>query len=366
MKMKKKRMHDLLNKISKNKKLAFPMIAIISILIILSLSFLYYQMNLQPMSKDSDVVNFQVSNGESLNEIIYRLEEEQIIKNAFVAKVYAKLNGLHAVKAGSFQMDKAWDTSQVLSYLNQSENASKDQVKVTFREGIWAKDIAKQLEESLGIMQEEWIALWNDEDYVKSLITKYEFLDNQILNNNLKVKLEGFLYPETYYFSKQATKEEVTEVFLNHFQNIYESIKETVQASNLNFYELITLASMVQYESKTKEDMHLISGVFYNRLKIGMPLGSSVTICYALYDDYKNAEDCELNSTIDSPYNTYIHTGLPIGPILNPGLDAIMATLHPKENDYLYFMADIYGDGKVYYAKTQDEHDANVKKYLRR
>lgn len=92
---------------------------------------------------------------------------------------------------------------------------------------------------------------------------------------------------------------------------------------------------------------------------------SSVTVCYALYEDYEHAEDCELNSNIDSPYNTYLNAGLPIGPILNPGKDAIDAALHPQESDYLYFMADIYGDGKVYYAKTLEEHEANVSQYLR-
>ena len=111
--------------------------------------------------------------------------------------------------------------------------------------------------------------------------------------------------------------------------------------------------------------MGLIAQVFENRLAIDMKLQSSVTICYALYEEYKKAIDCEINSDIDSPYNTYLHEGLPIGPILNPGEAAIRAVLHPTANDYLYFMADIYGDGKVYYANTLEEHEANVERYLR-
>ncbi len=110
--------------------------------------------------------------------------------------------------------------------------------------------------------------------------------------------------------------------------------------------------------------MYLVSGVFYNRLGIDMPLQSSVTVCYALYDDFAHASDCETNADIDSPYNTYQHNGLPIGPILNPGKVAIDAALHPQESDYLYFIADIYGDGTVYYAKTFEEHSALVAKYL--
>ena len=107
----------------------------------------------------------------------------------------------------------------------------------------------------------------------------------------------------------------------------------------------------------------MIAGVFQNRMKLGMSLDSSVTVCYALYDDMTSGEDCEVNTHIDSPYNTYKNAGLPIGPILNPGAAAIDAVLHPKDNDYLYFVADIYGDGKVYYAKTLQEQEANIDKY---
>lgn len=127
--------------------------------------------------------------------------------------------------------------------------------------------------------------------------------------------------------------------------------------------ELITFASIVQYEASTKTDMEMIAGVFQNRMKLGMSLDSSVTVCYVLYDDMTSGEDCEVNTHIDSPYNTYKNAGLPIGPILNPGAAAIDAVLHPKDNDYLYFVADIYGDGKVYYAKTLQEQEANIDKY---
>ena len=97
-----------------------------------------------------------------------------------------------------------------------------------------------------------------------------------------------------------------------------------------------------------------------------MPLQSSVTVCYALditQDD--NWQACEMNPTFDSPYNTYMYGGLPPGPIENPGSEAINAVLNPAKHDYYFFMADVYGDGTVYYAKTLEEHEANVDKYLR-
>ena len=133
----------------------------------------------------------------------------------------------------------------------------------------------------------------------------------------------------------------------------------------MSLHELITLASIVQYEAATSEDMQRIAGVFYNRLKADMPLQSTVTVCYALYDDLDRSDTdswkaCEASTDIDSPYNTYLHSGLPVGPILNPGEEAIEAVLHPENNDYLFFIADINGvkgeAGKVYYSRTYEEH----------
>lgn len=348
-----------------NKKALIGIVAFLLVILVFLSGFLVYRIGLQPVSSQSEPVMFEVAEGDGISTVISRLAEEDVIKSETSAKIYAKLNGLHQIKAGHFQLDKSWDTKEILRYLNDSANAATKQVKITLREGIWAKDIAKTLEEQLGIPADELIALWNDEAYLKTLIQKYEFLDESILNEQTRVKLEGYLYPETYYFDFAATKEEVTETLLNQFDKVYQSLKSDMDANSLSLHELITLASLVQYEGQTQTDMKLIAGVFYNRMAIDMRLESSVTVCYALYEEYEHAEDCELNSDIDSPYNTYRNAGLPIGPILNPGKDAIDAALHPQESDYLYFMADIYGDGTVYYAKTLEEHEQNVSRYLR-
>ena len=130
----------------------------------------------------------------------------------------------------------------------------------------------------------------------------------------------------------------------------------------MSIHDVITLASVVQFEAGKEEDMRMISQVFLNRMDIGMRLESSVTVCYALYE-YDSWKDCENydNQTLDSRYNTYLYSGLPIGPITNPSKLAILSTIQPKDNDYLFFLADVYGDGTVYYAKTYAEHQANIK-----
>lgn len=348
------------NKKSLNK----TQILIISVVAAIVISFVGFfavlNANTSAVSKDSKEVIFEVVSGDTLNSIIARLEEKEFIKSASFAKLSAKLSGISGFVAGPFKIDLSWDSDTILAYFTKQENVLRDEVMITFREGIWAKDMALLLEQNLGVDDAALIQLWNDETFLKTCIDKYEFLDNSILNSQYRVKLEGYLFPETYSFSKKASLEEITYTFLDHFDGVYKDIKKYVKDSGMSVHELITLASVVQYESKSVEDMKNIAGVFFNRLNVNMPLQSSVTVCYAMYD-YDSWEACETNTGIDSPYNTYLYNGLPIGPILNPGSDALNAVFNPAKHEYLYFIADIYnvkkeGAGTVYYSKTLNEH----------
>lgn len=341
-------------------------IAVSSIVIVLTLivgGVSYYFINLKAVSNKTENVSFQIQQGDTSSTIITRLKENNLIRNVMVTKLYVKLQGKNELKAGAFTIDRAWDVAKIFDTLSDSKQAKGKGNTITFREGLWAKDIAKLIEEKLGIAKEELLTLWNDETYIKELMKQYPFLTNKVLNKDYKVKLEGFLFPDTYTFKEKATPKEITTTFLNQFQVIYKKYEQDIKKNKLDIQEMITLASMVQYEASKKQDMDMIAGVFYNRLEKNMSLDSSVTVCYALYDKMKSQDDCELNTQIQSPYNTYIHKGLPIGPILNPGEAAIQAVLNPKKNDYLYFVADIYGDGTVYYSKTLKEQEANIDKF---
>ena len=347
----------------KNKKV---LIALISVCIVLAAAlsvFIYYKTGLKAVSSRETPTSFQVQPGETSEAVLDKLQTQELIRNKTVAKLYMKFPGLSDIKAGNFKLDARWDTPKILETLNDSKQANADDIKITFKEGMWAKDVAALIEKQTGVKAGELLALWNDDAYLNTLIKKYSFLSRDILNAQYKVKLEGYLYPETYSFHKDATAKQITETFLDQFQKAIAPYEADIKKSGMSMQEAITFASIVQYEASTKEDMEMIVGVFQNRLKQGMTLDSSVTVCYALYDDMTSGEDCEVNTHIDSPYNTYKNAGLPIGPILNPGAMAIQAVLHPKANDYLYFVADIYGDGKVYYARTLDEQEANIDKY---
>ena len=325
--------------------------------------FMFYKSSLNAVSHTSNQIQFEVNEGESSSSIISRLKEEYLIKNELVAKIYMKQSGLHEFKVGRYNLDQSWTTSEILSKLNDSTNAITDQVSVTIPEGFWAKDIAKTVEEHTDVTTQELLDLWNDEAFIDEMIAKYEFLSDEIKNEAYPVAFEGYLYPETYFFLRDSSARDITIRLLDEFNAKYITYKDKIESKGTTISDLIKMASIVQFESGHPEDMKIIAGVFENRVNQNYRLQSSVTVCYALYE-YDSWKDCESQYMIESPYNTYVIEGLPIGPVCNPGLDAILAVLEPSKTDYMYFIADVYGDKSVYYAVTYEEHLANIEKYL--
>lgn len=340
------------------------LIILLILLITVAFIFVFFNMHLSSVSNESEPISFVVDENANLTVVTNKLEAENIIKSATFTKLYGKLSKKSNFTKGRFNLDKSWNSKEILNFLTDSSNAIGEvSERVTLAPGSWAKDMAKTFESKLDVSAEDLLSLWTDEAYVKTLINDYEFLTNDILNSDLKVFLEGYLAPNTYDFYVNASADSITRKLLDQTDMIYNKYKAQFDASKYSIHEIFTLASITQYESGNYEDDQIIAGVWENRLAIDMKLQSSVTVCYSLYE-FDNWRDCEQNTLIDSPFNTYMYAGIPIGPILNPGEDSIKATLNPKESDYMYFVADVYGDGSVHYAKTYDEHLANVKKYL--
>ena len=289
--------------------------------------YFYYKNGLKPVSEVSEEVEFRINDGEYGDMIYEKLSDAGLIKDKFIAKVYVKLNH-----------------------------------KGDFKKGRFALDFSKTIEENCGYPAEEVLEFWNDIDYCESLMNDYWFLTDHIFESE-HVFLEGYLAPETYRFIVDSSLDDITRRLLDQTAENLAPFKDQMLDSWYNVHELMTLASIVQYEGNTQENMDLIAGVFYNRLDDGWMLQSSATTCYALYT-YDDWRSCELNHDIGSAYNTYTHWSLTPGPICNPGIKAIRATMEPTRTNYYYFMADACGDGTVYFAETYAEHERNVEKYL--
>ncbi len=344
----------------KNSFIKVILVGVVSLLAVVAVgSYL-----IQAPQKESEIVVFEVKSGDTITKVASALKDEALVRSSFYVRWVAKQENLTALKVGRYALDKSWDPKTLLATLNDASQAIPDQVRVTLPEGFWAKDMAKRLSENTNVKADELLDLWNDKTYIQELMLEYPFLSDAIINDDVQVYLEGYLFPETYDFYSDTTAKAITKRLLDQTNLIYKKYQADFEASALSIPEIFTLASIVQFEGKHADDMAIIAGVFYNRLKIDMLLQSSVTICYALYE-YDSWVDCERNPNIESPYNTYKYKGLPPGPILNPSEIALKATLNPTPNDYLYFIADVYGDGTIYFAKTLAEHEANVNKYLK-
>ncbi len=347
---------------------------VVLILIIIMFCYLgfeawYISSCFKPMSDKSESVVFTVEEGSSLEEVSYDLQDAGLIKSGKIGYYYAKFEGLTDIKAGGFALDKNWSMKQLYGTLVDPDASNADNLSVSIIPGDWTKHAAESIASSMGYDKNELLALWNDQNYIRSLMPKYPFLTEDMFADGVRCYLEGYFAPDTYLFKKGASMQQVTEQMLDQTLKVYDQYADKFSSSELSIHQIFTLASIIQYEGTGEmEVLKNISSVFYNRLHADMTLGSSVTVCYALdYDrDTDNWQSCEVNIDIDSPYNTYKHTGLPPGAITTFSKDALEAALEPNTTDYYYFMADVYGDGTVYFSKTIEEHDALVQKYLQK
>ena len=338
------------------------LILFIVLLLLIILAFgatiFYAKSCLNPVGDGSNQITLVIEEGETFDDVLADLKDQKMIKSELVAKYYAKYKNL-PYYAGNIEVNDGMSLDEIFDAISNPNNAKQDFVSITIPEGKWAKEIAEILAQSYNYSEEEFIEKWNDSNYLKTLCEDYEFLNYDDLNNDqYRVKLEGYLFPDTYQMNMDADIDTITRTFLNRFDQMYQEYKEDFDNSEYSIHEIVTLASIVQFESGYEKDMATIASVFYNRLEDGMRLGSSVTVCYALYDDFEDPQDCEVSTDVESPYNTYLNTGLPIGPILNAGEAAFNATLHPENTNYYYFLADINGDGTVYFFETYEEHQA--------
>jgi len=185
---------------------------------------------------------------------------------------------------------------------------------------------------------------------------------NELESRPEKASLEGYLAPNTYRVYKDATINDIMlKLVIARHDELTEFYPEPFQKSGMTVHEILTLASIIEKEANTPEDMAIVADIFLRRIDEGMALQSCATVNYVTgkNDPGVSAKDKQ----IDSPYNTYKYPGLPPGPICNPSFDAIKAVLEPKKNNYVYFMSG--SDGVMHYAKTLDEHNLNVAKYLK-
>ena len=361
--------------VPKQKKKVWPIVLTIVLILILALgallgaAFWYFNDCQKPVQDTPETVVFTVNPGDTVQDVTANLESAGLIKNAKMAYYYVRTKHLSDIVAGEFNLDKSWGVQKIFSLLDDPLAANQKNVYITIVEGDWAKHIAEKIAEVTDNSYDDMIALWNNKDWIRSMMPEYPFLTEEMFQDGVRIYLEGYLAPDTYEVKKDATPEEVTRTILDQTLEVYNKYKDKIanNPNELTIHEVYTLASIVQYEAGGhKETQELVASVFINRIYWQYPLQSSVTVCYAIDFD-KNVDNwqaCEINVDFESPYNTYKYDGLTPGPIENAGVDAIDSVLNAPETEYFFFMADVCGDGTVYFAETEQEHYANVAQYL--
>lgn len=363
------------------------MVFLCSVLIVIGLVSMgydkVYDTFLAPMNTmSSEVVDFEVESGDSVSNIATKLKDAQLLRNDDIFKYLVQFEGLtNSLSYGTYQLSPGMSVSEIIDELT-SGNQTNERV-ITIIPGWTCEDVAEYLV-SVGALEDtrEFLELCNDADrfagssYALSSAQKSEVLAGR------KYALEGYLAPDTYRVFLSATPESILNTLLLQNNKLIDAVFYTdnteyyVDAegsyhevesydSDLTMDQTIILASMIEKEASNLIDYARVSAVFHNRLKMGWKLESDPTATYLTGDDKLVLSDSELAD--QNNYNTYYVSGLPVGPICNPSQAALEAALNPDlayiQEGYLYFCATEPTSGILAFARTKEEHEANVAKY---
>lgn len=336
----------------------------IFLLMAVLIGFYWYKNSLGPVSSNSETIQIEVASGSTYITLADTLYDNKLIKSKTSYKIYIKLNPpKNGLKAGTYYLSQNMGVEKIITSLS-SGGASVDpnQISITFKEGINMRRIASLIAEKTNNSEEDVYKLLNDKEYLKSLVEEYWFIDNSILNEKLYYPLEGYLFPDTYYFAnKDVSIKEIFKTLLDQMGKKLEPLRPQIEKSKYSVHELLTLASIVELEVATIEHRGKVAGVFYNRLNAGMNLGSDPTTYYGAGVDMSERELTREEFNAVNDYNTRanaLHGKLPVGPICMPSMSSIEASISPTSIAAYYFVAD--KNGETYFTKTYNEHLAKI------
>lgn len=339
----------------KHKKI-FITILLLILILITSFAIIFIH-SLSPVDKKNEnIITFTVENGWGKNKIIKELKNKNLIRSELFSKIIVKFKNKE-LYAGTYKLSKDLSTNEILEIIENQKNIENESIKITFVEGKRLTTYVKQISDNFSYSEEDILNKLSNKDYLNTLINKYWFITEDILNEKIYYPLEGYLYPNTYMIYKDGNFKEVVYKMLDEMDNKLTPLKTQIENSQYSVHELITLASIVEQEGSLGSDRKGIAGVFTNRLNNDWNLGSCVTTYYGskvlmgerdLYQ--REIDDCS------NKYNTRCNSliGLPIGPICNPSIESIEASLNPSNNNYYYFVSDI--NNNTYFSKTYNEH----------
>ncbi len=345
---------------------------IVLILIVLAvtiggyLGYQYIKDGLTPVDPDNtETTEVTIPLGSSTSNIATILEENNIISNSTIFRFYIKFNNIADFQAGDYQFSSSMTLKEITDELQTGVVEREPVFRVTIPEGKTIQEIASIYEERANIDAEEFTNTVENEDFIQELITRYpSILSDEILNEEIRTPLEGYLFAATYeFYEDNPSVETIVTSMLDKTESVINNYYEEIEAKEgWTVHDIITMASLVEEEARNEDERKKIAGVFYNRLEADMMLQTDPTVIYAHGEHlervlYKHLE-------IESPYNTYQNVGLPVGPISNFGESSLVSVLNHDDTDAMYFVAA--PDGTIYYSRTLEEHQSLVNEHLNR
>lgn len=290
-----------------------------------------------PVSNDTSEKDFLITKGLSASQVGTKLQKEGLARSSLAFRFYVQVTGKSKkIQAGEYSLSPSFSLVKTVDTLVKGPV----EIWVTIPEGFRREEVAQKFASALN----------KDETFINEFIVASK-------------GMEGYLFPDTYLFPKEASVAAIVRKMRGTFETKTVELKEGIEKSRLSESEIVTLASIIERETKGEEERGVVAGILINRLNIGMGLQADATVQYAVGTSENwwpilTKEDL----TISSPYNTYKFRGLPPGPIANPGLSSLRAAIFPEESDYLYYLHD--SKGQPHYAKTLEEHNENIAKFL--
>ncbi len=290
---------------------------------------------LPPRSLQPDTI-VRIETGKGSYATARSLKEHGIIRSSFLFHVFVKFfGGEHSLQAGDYLISQPETVASLAWRISKGEYGFAPR-KVTFPEGTSVKEMSVILKDNL--------IAFDDKAFINEASSS-----------------EGYLFPDTYLFMPTATSGQVIKVMQDNFETRLKEINQSIAAFNKPLKDVITMASIIEEEANGPDSRRVVAGILWKRIENGIPLQVDAPFQYLIGKSSAELTKADLATT--SPYNTYKFRGLPKGPITNPGLDAILAAVSPKDSPYLYFLTD--SKGEMHYAKTYAEHLELQKKYIK-
>ncbi|MBI2410302.1 MAG: endolytic transglycosylase MltG [Candidatus Kerfeldbacteria bacterium] len=327
----------------------------VAIVGVMCMAVSWFAVQIYVPKNDTDAVSItriQITSGSSVSMISHDLQAAHIIRSPLAFRMYAMLSGKsQQLQAGVYEVSDHQSVRDLVDLIAAGK-VIDTQVKVTVVEGKTAADIEEKLSQSfLFVDNFDEIIEAGDTEGSSSIIFQ---------GKPKKASFEGYLFPETYKFFPNATSHDIVWKMINTLdEKITDEMRTQIAQSDLSFYEILTLASIIEKEVRTPEERRVVAGIFLQRLADNYPLESDATVNYVTHKGTTRPSHDDL--LVESLYNTYTHAGLPPGPICNPGWSAITAVLDPVESDYYFFLTT--PDGIAVFSKTYEEHLQNKAKY---